>query len=144
MVKKLLYNLFGLGRFPGKIRAAMDAEGILFLEEGIKVSITLKKYRNYVRCCSWKRSWVLGSIAMTSRRLRAFAFSSTLLDIALDDPMFKHLEIRNDGSGCLLIGFEASSFRKDTTGRVEYRFHLPRVKSRLALIERYCPCFSEF
>ncbi len=137
MIGKLLFKLFGLGGFPCSKREEIVPEGIIFLEEGIKVTITLKGYRDAARRSSWKRRWCLGSIAMTSRRLAAFSFSSKLLDIALEDPLFNHLEIRSDGTDCLVIRFSSSHFIKNSTGRVEYRFYFPRAAERLTLLTHH-------
>ncbi len=127
MKKKLLPRLLGLGRFPAGIREEMESEGFLFLEEGIGLTITLKDYMDEVRRCSWKRRWCIGSIGATSRRLAAFAFSTRLLDLAMDDPLFGVLEIQAEDADCLMIGFDSSRIRKNTSGRVEYRFYFPGV-----------------
>ena len=93
MKKKLLYRLFGIGKIPASYRAAIESEGVILSDEGIKGSATYRNFRSPYRYANWKRQWFTASIALTKTRLVAFSFSSPVIDVALSDERFSRIDL---------------------------------------------------
>ena len=64
MRKSLLYTLFRLGRVPKQALPVLEAEGIVLLDEGLRGSVTLRKYRAPGRYHSFKKSILVVTIML--------------------------------------------------------------------------------
>jgi hypothetical protein len=122
MTKSLFYRLFGIGKVPPQLAAQLNNEFTLILDEGSKGSVTHLDFRSPQRYANWKRQWFTGSILLTEARLVALRFSQIIVDVAYLDERIKQMNFSVDGAGELLISFDASLFRQDWPGRIEYRF----------------------
>lgn len=131
MKKSLLYRLFGIGKMPAQYRAALDAEGVILADEGIKGSVTYRNFRSPMRRASWKRQWYTASITLTRLRLLAFAYSNQIIDVPLTDERFSRLEFSLEDANTLLVAFDASLFHDDWSGTIEYRFKTPHAQAFL-------------
>ena len=120
--KTLGYRLLGLGRLPGKVRPTLEAEGIRLLDEGIRVDLTLRRYRAPGRFIFYRRQLLAGSIAVTEERLLAFVWWGKLFDVPLRDPRLDKLEISVPRPGLLAISFDAGDFGERRSGRITCRF----------------------
>lgn len=127
MSKSLLYRLFGLGKIPENERPALEAEGLVLVEEGIRGSITFRNFKAPWRRHSYRRSGFAGSIVLTEQRLVAYAFSKHVVNIPVNHPQFRKIEISVDKADRLCIAFEASDFHDDRSGSIELRFRTPQA-----------------
>jgi hypothetical protein len=137
MKKTLLYRLFGVGKIPAGARAALESEGVLLSDEGVKGSVTYRNFRSPGRRSNWKRQWYTASIALTKTRLLAFAYSNQIIDVPLADPRFRRLEFSLEDETALLVAFDASLFHDDWSGAIEYRFKTPHARAFLARLREY-------
>jgi hypothetical protein len=126
----------GIGALPAITRSAIEPEGIEILEEGLWGSITFRNYRAPGRYSSWKRSGILGSIALTSRRIVAYGFAQRLLDIPYDHPTFAAVAFALEGQGRLCATFEASAFHADRSGTIEVRLRTPQAARIIELLRQ--------
>lgn len=129
MSKSLLSRLFGVGKLPQDRKAFLEAEGLVLVEEGIRCSVTFRRFK-----APWKRYWLrrngfAGSIVLTKKRLIAFSFSKEIINVPLMDPRFKKLRFTVEGDDRLYVAFEASDFHDDQSGTVEFRFRTPLARS---------------
>jgi hypothetical protein len=131
MRKSLLYTLFKLGRVPKKALAALESEGIVVLEEGLRGSVTLENYRAPGRFHSSKSSIFAGSLALTEQRFVAFAFSKPLINIPLHDDRLRALKVSVPRDGVLHVSFDPAVFDTQRSGSVECRFHTEYARSFL-------------
>lgn len=122
MSQNLLYRLFGLGKLPKNQRATLEAEGFVIFDEGIRGSITYKDYTAPSKYYSRKRSWFIGSLVITQKRVIAFTFFQRLLNIPFEDPLISKLNVAMEDDKCLCLSFDASDFYPDRSGTVECRF----------------------
>lgn len=122
MKKTILHRLFGIGKFPQQYNAALRSEGIILADEGIKGSVTYLNFRSPQRYANWKRQWHTASIALTNARLLAFSYSSPIIDVPVTDERFRCLQFSLADENTLLVTFDASLFRNDWSGTLEYRF----------------------
>jgi hypothetical protein len=122
MSKTLFYRWFGLGKVPPRYRPDLEAEGILFEEEGIRVSTTLRRFRSPWRYSSYKRSRCSGAIVLTKGRLIGFGRSKTALHLPLDHESFEFLRVSVEPGSVLCVVYDAARFLPEATGEVEVRF----------------------
>jgi hypothetical protein len=136
MKKTLLYRLFGLGKIPEQYRAALESEGVLLSDEGIKGSVTYRNFRSPQRYAKWKRQWYTASIILTNTRLLAFSYSNQIIDVPLTDARFRRLNFTLEDENSLLIAFDASLFHDDWSGTIEYRFQTPQAQAFLDKLQK--------
>ncbi len=131
MKKTILYRLLGVGKIPAQYNAALESEGILLSDEGIKGSVTYLNFRSPQRYANWKRQWYTASIALTYVRLLAFSYSSPIIDVPLTDERFRQIQFSLADENTLLVAFDASLFQTDWSGKIEYRFQTPQAQAFL-------------
>lgn len=129
MAKTVAHRLLGLGRLPRAVRAALDAEGIRLLEEGIRVSVTYRNFRAPGKRFTRKRRVSLGAIAVSRARLVAYAGRIRLVNVALDDPAVAKIEVEALGPDCVSIAFNPADFNPGQSGRIECRFFTPQAEN---------------
>ena len=123
MRKSLFFTLFRWGRVPKKALPALESEGIVLLDEGLRGSITLRNFRAPGRIHSLKKSILVGSLVITGQRFAGFAFSKPLINIPLHDDRLRALELSVPSDGLLRIVFDASVFDLQQSGTVKCRYH---------------------
>jgi hypothetical protein len=128
MKKTILYRLFGIGKMPAPYSSAIENEGVALADEGFKGTLTYIKFRAPGRYSNWKRQWFTASIALTNTRLLAFQYAGLVIDVPLADERFRRLNFSVEDGGVLLVAFDASLFRADSTGNLEFRFFTPYAR----------------
>lgn len=131
MKKTLLYRLFGFGKLPAQYLPAIQGEGLILSDEGIKGSVTFLNFRSPQRYANWKRQWFSASIALTNTRLLGFQFSNPIIDVPFTDVRFRQMNFLLEDETTLLVAFDASLFHNDWSGTIEYRFKTPLAKDFL-------------
>lgn len=112
----------GSGRLPPEIRAELATHDVLFLEEGLKGSITHRNYR-----AAGQYTW------LSKRSIRAaLAITADRVVIALS-PMYKELDVPRSGPwlrvitataehpDVVCISWQAGAFHRDRSGTEEVR-----------------------
>ena len=107
------------------------SEGVVLSDEGIKGTVTYTNFRSPNRYAGWRRQWHTASIALTNARLLAFAYSSPIIDVPLNDERLRQMQFSLEDDGALLVAFDASLFHSDWSGKIEYRFRTPYAQAFL-------------
>jgi hypothetical protein len=136
MSKTLLHRLFGFGKVPKDALAALEAEGIVLLDEGIRGSITFKNFRAPGRRYHRRRNRFTGSLVMTGTRFVAFIHSKPIINVPLADPHLKELHCSLDATDTLRVAFEAAAFHEKWSGSVECRFATAQAREFLERLEQ--------
>lgn len=136
MGKTLLYRIFGVGRLPRNVEDQIQREGVVLRDEGIRGSVTFRRFRAPGRYHGWKRSWFSGSIALTRQHFLAFKYSRPIIGVPWDHDKLEELTVRLEGENTLCVAFEASVFQEDASGEVEVRLSTPLAREALGQIER--------
>jgi hypothetical protein len=131
--KSLLYTIFRLGRVPKRALPALESEGIVLLDEGLRGSVTLRNFCAPGRFHTYKKSIFAGSLVLTEQRFAGFAFSKPVINVALHDDRLRALEISVPRDGVLEIRFDPAVFDIQSSGLVEFRFP---TGSALLFLER--------
>ena len=122
MGKTLLYRLFNVGGVPRHAAKQIHSEGLLLQDEGIGGSVTYRKYRASGKYYGWRRSWFSGSIVLTRDHFLAFKYSEPIIGVSWNDEKFKELHCSIEARDRICVGFEASKFYDDRSGKIEVRF----------------------
>jgi len=101
--KSILYTLFKLGRLPREAARQLQSEGVVLLEEGLRASVILRKFRAPGRYHSYKASLFAGSLVITEQRFAAFALSRPLVNVPLHDDRLSALDLEVPRVGLLCI-----------------------------------------
>jgi hypothetical protein len=137
MAKSLLYKLFRLGRIPPSERLYLEGEGLVLADEGVRGSITFKNFKAPWKRYSWRRNGFAGSIVLTEQRLVGYAFSKHVINVPVDDPHLKKLQITAEKEDCLCFSFEASDFHDDRSGSIEVRYRTERAWLFVRKLDKY-------
>lgn len=121
-----LFQTFGLGRLPPEADFLIPPDSRRISCEHLSGNITFRNFRSPGRACTWKRQWFAGSIAVSDKRIIAFRGSKRLINAVFDDPRFDGLSFTADDD-MLLISHDASLYRSDWFGILEYRFRTPEA-----------------
>lgn len=125
MGKSIFYSLFGLGKLPKAMVPILRSEGIIIMDEGVKGTVTLRKFRAPGRFHSYKKSGFAGSIVITALRFAAFTFSRPIINIPINDEKIKLLDLSIPKEGILFVKFDAGAFHESWKGSVECEFVTP-------------------
>ncbi len=136
MVKPFLYRLFKVGKIPAQELSRLHTEGIVWLEEGVQGSVTYRDFRAPGRSDSWRQQWFPASIILTNQRLLILRYTNPIIDVSLEDERLKNMRfsIVNDSSLCVVS--DASLFRDDWSGTIEYCFRTSEPGRLLELLQR--------
>ena len=118
-------------------RSAIDSEGVVLLDEGIRATVTYRNFRGGGRYANWKRQWFSSSIALTNERLLALRLRHPVIDVPLNDERLKGMQFSKEGDDTLLCAFDASLFHADWSGNIEYRFRTPLAQEFLHHLEKH-------
>ncbi|MDQ7784869.1 MAG: hypothetical protein RDU20_18445 [Desulfomonilaceae bacterium] len=128
MAKSILYRLLGLGKIPKAYGEVLESEGVLLAEEGLGGSVVLRDFKAAGKRFKRHKSWFSGSVALTSKRVIAFAFSKQIINVPFDDPRFAKLACETPSDTRLCFSFRAEDFNTETAGMVEVGFTTPKAR----------------
>lgn len=117
----VLYKLFGVGKIRESFLAKLKSEGIIASDEGIRSTITYKNFRAPGRYSNWKRRWMSGAIALTSKRLVLQQYSQPVINTLLTDERLQRIKISLETEATLLLKFEPHLFIENSTGNTAHR-----------------------
>lgn len=137
MSKTLFYRLFGVGKIPAARMPQLQDEGILFLEEGIRGTVTYTGFHRPGRYAGWRRVWSTSSLALTKIRLIAFNYNSQVIDVPYTDPRIQSMRYKVENNGTVFcVALDASLFHTDWSGNIEYRFYTDQAQQLLDLLQQ--------
>jgi hypothetical protein len=135
MSKTLLYRLFGLGQVPQKYAPALRKEGIVLIDEGIRGSVTYRRFKAPRRRYSWKKSWFTGCLVLTEQTFAAFAMTRPLIYLRRADRRLSKLRCSVE-EDTLIVAYDASLFNESWSGTVECRFRTAKAQVILEQLVR--------
>ncbi len=128
MSKTLLYKLFKLGSIPGKLRPILDAEKIIVSDEGIKGWYITNSLKTPTRFYKYRKEGFSGFFVITKKRLIIYSYFRRQINISVDDPNISNLYCELISPDKIRISFDASLFKDNWHGIIEYEFNTPKAK----------------
>jgi hypothetical protein len=105
MSKSLLHRIFGVGKIPTERRARLESQGILVLEEGLRGSMSYRKYRAPGKRSGRGREGIVGAIALDK------------------------LKVKVENETRLCLSFETEDFHADRSGSIVCRLSTDRANT---------------
>jgi hypothetical protein len=133
-MQTIMYRLFGVGRIPEPVRAQLQQEGGLVMDEGLRCSLANPYLRTPAKIRHGYRRWFTGGVALTNLRIMAFENSRRCINIPFTDERFRKMRFAQEGADTLVVEFDPSLFQKDWTGLMIYRFRTPHAPHILQLL----------
>lgn len=135
-----LLSMLGAGRMPTEADTLIPPTERLICCEFLSCWSVSYDFRSPTRYSSWRKQWFAGSIAVSEEKLIAFRLSNRLVHISFDDHRFDGLSFAADERR-LKISHDASLFRQDWSGKLEYHFKTPEASHILdVLLSRASQC----
>jgi hypothetical protein len=122
------------GALSAAVRASLDAEGMLLLDERLRGSLTYRHYRAPGRRSSWRKVSTAGAIAVTEQRLLVWTGGTTHIDVPHKDPLRAAIEVTVDKPGRICFAYDAHAFHDDRSGQVEVRLKTARADEIAGLL----------
>jgi hypothetical protein len=123
-----LRRLFtGSGEMPGDVRNSIASDQLLLVDEGLPGSVTFRHLRAPGRRAAFRKTAVSGGFALTARRLVVWAGRHKQIDVPLDHPLWREIDIDEDEPGRVCFAFELGAFSDKRSGRMELRFRTAKA-----------------
>lgn len=119
-----------IGHLPEPLRATLAAEGVLLLAGRVPGSITYRRFRAPGEYHRWRKVAVVGTVALTGRRLVVWAGRGKQVDVPYGHPLRSAITLVAERPDRLCIAYDAAAFNAQRSGRVELRFrseHAPAM-----------------
>ena len=128
--------MLGSGRISDDLRAALAAEGPLFMAEELTGSITYRNYRAPGQYSGLRKQATSGAIAVTPQRLVVWAGRGKNIDVPLDDPLRAAINVTLDKPDRICFAYDAGRFSSDRSGTVEVRLRTVQAPQVADLLRR--------
>jgi hypothetical protein len=136
-VNPLRRVLLGAGRLTDDLRASLNAEGVVLLDEGLPGTVTYINYRAPHHRSNWRKVAFTGAIAITGQRfVVAASRGGKHIDVPLTDERRKAVTVSADGADKVLFSVDPSAFDPQKSGTVEVRLRTSRAPEVVALLNR--------
>ena len=117
-----IYRFFKIGRIPPTLYSVFESEQILFYGEGLSGWMIMRDIRAPGKRFKRKRSWFVGFLVLTQRRLAAFVFGKPVIDVMRDTPVFSKIQVSCAHRNRVEISLESSEFNRDWSGRISLQY----------------------
>jgi hypothetical protein len=124
--------LLGDGKLPDSVRAAIEEEGALFVEQGLRATMTSRGFRSPGRMWFYEMSFdakpLMVALGLSEKRLVVFARSgkSKLVDVPFANPDRAALAA-SFGSGKVMLDAEDRFGALRTGGKIRIRISTPNA-----------------
>ncbi|MEE4295058.1 MAG: hypothetical protein V2J20_00390 [Wenzhouxiangella sp.] len=135
MKKTILFQLFGIGSVPKKLRPVLEQEGVVVLDEGIGGWFIAKNVNGPGKRYRHRTEGFSGCLVVTKVRVACYTYGKRQINISVEDPRIANLYVDSPQEQKLCLSFESSIFREDWEGVIEFRFNTDKaIQFRDALI----------
>lgn len=128
MVTGIFDRLFRPGRIPRKLRAALEREGLLVCDEGIRGWLITPNVDGPGVRFRGRREGFIGWLAVSRERVLCYTFRRRQINIATSDPRMRELRVTVPEPDRLSISFESGAFRPGWRGAMEFRFTTAKAR----------------
>jgi hypothetical protein len=126
LLRSLFMGSWQPGQVPSTLRPAIEAEGVLFLEENLEGSASFLSYGRVGRPGPATRA-IMCSIVVTRKRFVVWAGRHECIDVAIDHPIRDTVTVSVDEPGQVCFSYPAEHFSPGRTGTIEVRVRTAQV-----------------
>jgi hypothetical protein len=128
------------GLLPEQVRADLARDDVLFLEEGLRGSITHRNYRAPGQYTWLGRYPVRAALAITAGRLViALGPRYKELDVPRAGPWERVVTATAERSGVVCVSWQVGAFHPDRSGTEEVRLRTPNAKHVAEILSLAAP-----
>jgi lambda repressor-like predicted transcriptional regulator len=113
--------LFGPGRLPEDLAAALHTEGLTILVEEVPGSVTYRNLKTPGRRANWKREPMTAAIALSTKRFVITARRYKHIDVPVAELARYNIHAANPKPDQLLVEYDLSTTHPTWLGQVELR-----------------------
>ena len=122
--------LLGAGGFKPELRATLESEGLVVIEEGLSGSVRYHRFKSPGRRFHGKVTPERIALAITQQRLAVYCRSgrAKLIDTAFSEPRLRAVEasLHNSGTVSIRIDFDRAGV-PDVSGEITIRARTPNA-----------------
>lgn len=119
---------------PKDASAVLDAEGLLFCQTGIRLTVFHRRYRAPGRIFVNRKRTGWGSLAVSKKRVLGYAGRRNVLNLPFDAPGAASVKLSCVNDKVLVMAFDPGVFNPDASGDIELRFHTDRAAEAFSLL----------
>ena len=134
LLKGKASSLFGLAGLPRRAAEVLESEGLLFLEEGVRITVVYHLFKASGRYFRNKRETGWGSLGISRSRMVGYAFRKKLLHIPFEGPESQAVKFSLVDRRVLVMAVDPSVADPGREGRIEERYHTRRAPEAYGLI----------
>ena len=126
------------GALPGPLRAELEAEGLIHIEERVRGALSLRSFRAPWKYASREyRGFLRFTIALTNTRLLVYGWRGRNVDVGWADPRIAGLELSVDKKrGRLAIAVDVGRFHPDWSGSMTIHLRCEEPGTTMRMIEQ--------
>jgi len=129
MKTTIFYRLFGIGSVPRKLLPVLEKEGVIVLDEDMGGWFITKHVNGPGKRYRYRLEGFSGCLVITKARVVCYTNWSRQINISVDDSRISNLYVDVPEEQRLSVSFESSTFRKDWSGVIEFRFRTEKASS---------------
>lgn len=128
-------DFFRLSDLPSKARGILEQEGLLFLAEGVRITVHYKRYKAPGRSFRNKRETSWGSLAISPERIVGYALRRRVIHLPFNGNLSKQAVFSLFEGKVLVIDVDPSIADPRREGSVQIRYHTHRAAEAYRLIK---------
>lgn len=128
-------RLFGLAALPSRVRRTLEDEGLLFLQEGVRITVAYRKFRAPGKYFSGKTQVTWGALGVSRGRIIGYALRKRVLHLPFDDHrLIQAVKFSLVERKVLVISADQSAVAPNRSGLIELRYHMEAAPEAFSVI----------
>ena len=127
-------SFFKLSDLPSRARKLVENEGLLFLAEGVRITVHYKVFKAPGKYFRNKRETSWGSLAVSEKRIVGYALKRRVIHLPLDREEFKSAKFSLVDGRVFVIEMDPSISDPRRSGSIQIRYHMQRAPEAYRLI----------
>ena len=134
VVNTLRRLLIGSGTMPDVLAAALVADGLVLLEQGLPGSVTYRHYRAPRQYSSYRKVAISGAVGISAHRLIVWDGKLRQIDVPISLIADSGVTIAETHPGRVSFQYDAGRFSPERSGSVEVRLRTAQAGRIVALL----------
>ncbi len=127
-------SFFKLSDLPPKAKKLMEDEGLLFLAEGVRITVHYKLFKAPGKYFRNKRETSWGSLAVSRKRIVGYVGKRRAVHLPLDREEVKSAKFSLVDGRVFVIEMDPSISDPRRSGSIQIRYHMQRAPEAYRLI----------
>lgn len=133
-LRERIKGLFRLSDLPAEAKRLMEEEGLLFIAEGVRITVAYHRFKAPGKYFRNKRETGWGSFAVSQKRIVGYVFRKRAIHIPIDRDEIRAVKFSCIDRKVLVMDFDPSVSDSRWSGRLEIRYHTERAPEAYGII----------